>query len=151
MHPTASNPDTKLYRKATRSTHGKIELDAEAARVYAVIDESIQLSKVAELAGVNMAVLWRAIAKLTRLGLIEDSDSDIGYMGKPFFDILHKELTKTVGPISTILLKNVSAKMEISFPHIPVDRVREFVKKLAEQIPDKKAGAQFHQTISKEI
>lgn len=151
MSPAANIIDTKFYRKSSHGQHGKVDLDPDTAKVFAVIDENIQVSRVAQLADVSAAVVWKAIAKLTRLGLIEDAGDDIGFMAKNFADTLHTELTKAVGPISNILLKKVSEQMDISFPHIPVEMAREFVYQLAEQIPDERTSVEFQKTILRDI
>lgn len=151
MSPAANTNDTKFYRKSSRGLSGTVELDPDTAKVFAVIDENLQVSRVAQLADVSTAVVWKAIAKLTRLGLIEDADNDTGFMVKSFTDSLHAELTKAVGPISSILLKKVSEQMDISFPYIPVERVHEFVYQLAEQIPDERTSAEFQETILNNI
>lgn len=151
MSPAANTIDTKFYRKSFLGLRGTVNLDPDTAKVFAVIDENIQVSRMAQLADVSAAVVWKAIAKLTRLGLIEDADNDLGFMVKTFTDTLHAELTKAVGPISNILLKKVSDQMDISFPHIPVEMAREFVYQLAEQIPDERTSAEFQQTILKNI
>ena len=151
MSPAANTIDTKFYRKSSQGLRGRVDLDPDTAKVFAVIDENIQVSRVAQLADVSAAVVWKAIAKLTRLGLIEDADDDIGFMVKTFADTLQAELTKAVGPISNILLKKVSEQMEISFPHIPVEMAREFVYQLAEQIPDERTSAEFQKTILRNL
>jgi hypothetical protein len=147
MSPAANTIDTKFYRKSSQGLRGTVKLDPDTAKVFAVIDENLQLSRVAQLAGVSAAVAWKAIAKLTHLGLIEDADNDLGFMIKSFTDTLHAELTKAVGPISNILLKKVSEQMDISFPYIPVEKAHEFVYQLAEQIPDERTSTEFQQTI----
>jgi hypothetical protein len=147
MSPCANTIDTKFYRKSSQGLRGTVKLDSDTARVFAVIDENLQLSKVAQLADVSAAVVWRAVAKLTRLGLIEDADNDFGFMVKSFTDTLHSELTKAVGPISNILLNKVSEQMDISFPYIPVEKAHAFVYRLAEQIPDERTSAEFQQVI----
>jgi hypothetical protein len=147
MSPAANTIDTKFYRKSSQGLCGTVKLDPDTAKVFAVIDENLQLSRVAQLADVSAAVVWKAVAKLTRLGLIEDVDNDLGFMVKTFTDTLHAELTKAVGPISSILLKKVSEQMDISFPYIPVEKAHEFVYQLVEQIPDERTSAEFQQTI----
>lgn len=152
MSTAASNLDTKFYRKSPKGRRGTVDLDDETARVFAVIDEKTHLSRVAELAEVSTAVLWKAVAKLSRLGLIEDAEGAAGgFMGRLFTDALQAELTRAVGPISQILLKNVSEQMDIAFPNVPVDRVRELVYKLAERIPDEKTGAEFQHNMFKDL
>jgi biotin operon repressor len=151
MSPAANTIDTKFYRKSFQGQHRTVDLDPDTAKVFAVIDENTQVSRMAQLADVSAAAVWKAIAKLTRLGLIEDADNDFGFMVKTFTDTLHAELTKAVGPISIILLKKVSEQMDISFPHIPVEMALEFVYQLAEQIPDERASTEFQQTILKKI
>lgn len=147
MSPAANTIDTKFYRKSPQGLRRSVNLDPDTAKVFAVIDETIQVSRMAQLAEVSAPVVWKAIAKLTRLGLIEDADNDHGFMVKTFTDTLHAELAKAVGPISGILLNKVSEQMDISFPHIPVEMAREFVYQLAEQIPDEKTSAEFQQII----
>ena len=147
MSPAANTIDTKFYRKSSQGRHVKVKLDPDTAKVFAVIDENLQVSRVAQLADVSAAVVWKAIAKLTRLGLIEDADNDAGFMVKTFTDTLHAELAKAVGPISNILLNKVSEQMDISFPHIPVEKAHEFIYQLAEQIPDERTRSEFQQTI----
>ncbi|MGD8847662.1 MAG: hypothetical protein PVJ84_15345 [Desulfobacteraceae bacterium] len=147
MSPAANTIETKFYRKSSQGLRGTVGLDPDTAKVFAVIDENLQLSRVAQLAGVNAAVAWKAIAKLTRLGLIEDADNESGFMIKGFADTLHAELTKAIGPISNILLKKVSEQMDITLPYIPIEKAHEFVHQLAEQIPDERTSAQFQQTI----
>lgn len=151
MSPAANTIDTKFYRKSPQGLRGRVDLDPDTAKVFAVIDENIQVSRMAQMADVSAAIVWKAIAKLTRLGLIEDADNNIGFMVKAFTDTLHAELTKAVGPISSILLKKVSDQMDISFPHIPVGRALEFVYQLAEKIPDERASVEFQQTILKDF
>lgn len=151
MSPAASQIDNKFYRKTSQGLQGAADLDGDAARVFAIIDGTIQLSKVAELADVSMAVLWKAIAKLTRLGLVESAENDGGFMGRMFVDELQNEFAKVVGPIGSILLNKVSAQMEITLPNIPVERARELVVRLAEQIPDEKGRVDFEQTLEKHI
>jgi hypothetical protein len=147
MSSAANTIDTKFYRKSSRGLSRTVDLDPDTAKVFAVIDENIQVSRMAQLADVSAAIVWKAIAKLTRLGLIEDADDDLGLMVKTFTDTLHAELTKAVGPISNILLKKISDQMDISFPHIPVEMAHEFVYQLAEQIPDERISVEFQETI----
>ena len=146
MSPAAGNIATKHYRKSHRGLNTTVDLDDVTRRVFTVIDENIQLSMVAELAGVSIPVLWRAIAKLTRLGLIEDGVDNAGSIGKHFTDKLHKELTKAVGPMSKVLIQQVIQRMKISWPHIPTDHARELVHRLAVKIPNERARDEF-QTI----
>ncbi len=149
MSPPASNIDTKFYRKSSQGKHTAVDLDPESARVFAVIDENIHLSKVAELANVSTAVLWKAIAKLSHLGLIEHANGDAGFMGQQFIDVLQKEFASAVGPIGNILLNKIATQLDIALQNIPVDRARELVSKLTDQIPDKNASAQFKQNLSR--
>ena len=151
MSPAASNIDTKFYRKSSQALSGAVDLDADTARVFAAIEGNIQLSRVAELAEVNMAALWKAIAKLIRLGLVECADGDAGFMGRLFADAVEKEFAKAVGPIGIILLQKAAAQMDISLPNIPAERAREFVDRLVAQIPDQKGRAEFQQAILKKI
>ena len=151
MSPPASHIDTTFYRKTSKGLQGAVDLDADAAKVFAIIDGNIQLSKVAELADVSTAVLWKAIAKLTRLGLVESTDNEGGFMGRAFVDELQNEFAKAVGPISNILLDKVTAQMEITFPNIPAERARELVNRLVEQIPDENGRSEFEQTLLKHI
>ena len=147
MSPAANSIDTRFYRKSSQGQRGMVDLDPDTAKVFSVIDENTQVSRMAQLAGVSAAVVWKAIAKLTRLGLIEDADNEVGFMAKSFTDALQAELAIAVGPISDILLRKVSEQMDISFPHIPVDRAREFVYQLADQIPDERTSAEFQHAI----
>jgi len=151
MSPAAHNIDKKYYRKTRQSEGGTVDLDTESARVYAVLEENIQLSKVAELAGVSMAGLWKSIAKLKRMGLIEDADGDAGTMGRMFVDLMQREFAKSVGPISSILLEKVASQMDVSLPDIPVERARELVSILAEKIPDEKASADFQRILLQDL
>ncbi len=151
MSPAASNIDKKFYRKSSQGLRVTVDLDAETTRVFTVLDGNIQLSKVAELAGVSKAVLWKAIAKLKSLGLIEVADGDAGFMNKMFVDKMQNEFAKAVGPISNIMLQKVAAQMDISLPDISVERAREFVSRLADQIPDESGRAEFERVILNEI
>ena len=143
--------DTKLYRKSSQSLNKTVELDEETARVFAVLDGRIELSKAAELADVNMAVLWKAIAKLTRLGLVEGADDGAGFMGGPFVEAMQNEFAEAVGPISLILLKKTAAQLDISLPNIPVDRAQMLIQKLAEKIPDEQASTHFQRILSRDL
>ncbi len=151
MSPAAHQIDNKYYRKTRQLEGGTVGLDPESAKVYAVLDENMRLSKVAELAGVSMAGLWKSIAKLTRMGLIEDADGDTGTMGKMFVELMKKEFAKSVGPISAILIEKVAGQLDISLANIPVDRARELVCKLADKIPDEKASADFQRILLQDL
>jgi hypothetical protein len=151
MSPPASNMDTKFYCKSTQGLHGAVNLDVHTARVFAVIDGNTPMSKIAEIAGVSMALLWQAIAKLTRLGLIEGAGRDGGFMGKLFVDVMQNEFAKAVGPIGNILLTRVAARNDISLPNIPVDRASELINKLANEIPDQKARTEFQHKLLNDI
>ena len=151
MSPAAHHNDNKFYRKTRQPEGGAVDLDPESARVYTVLEENIQLSKVAELAGVSMAGVWKSIAKLTRMGLIEDADEDTGTMGRMFVDLVQREFAKSVGPISAILLEKVAAQLDIALPNIPVERASELVSKLADKIPDEKASAEFKRILLQDL
>lgn len=151
MSPAAHHIDNKYYRKKRPIEGVTVELDPESDRVYTVLEENIQLSKVAELAGVSMAGLWKSIAKLTRVGLIEEVVGNAGTMGRTFVDLIQREFAKSVGPISAILLEKVAAQLDIPLPNIPVERARELIIKLADKIPDEKASADFQRILSKDL
>lgn len=151
MRPAASNLDKKFYRKTLRGLNTTVDLDDQTSRVFAAIDENTQLSMVAELAGVSIPALWKSVAKLSKLGLIEDSAGHTGSMGKQFADKLHKELTHAVGPMSNVLIKNVAQLMKISWPHIPTERARELVYRLVVQIPNDEARDEFQQIMIQDL
>lgn len=152
MSPPASDISTKIYRKTPKGQTASVDLDFETLRVFTAINGHTQLSTVAQHAGVSVPVLWKAIAKLTRLGLIESSaDAPSSTMGKYFADRMHKELTKAVGPMSNVLITNVVKITKISWPHIPRDRARELIYRLVVQIPDDNLKDKFQKTMLKEL
>lgn len=152
MSPPASGISTKVYRKTPMGLTATVDLDFETLRVFTAINGQTQLSTVAQQAGVGIPVLWKAIAKLTRLGLIETGDKpDNATMGKYFADKLHKELSKAVGPMSNVLIKNVAKLAKITWPHIPREHAREIIYRLVVQIPDDGLKDQFQKTMLKEL
>jgi hypothetical protein len=151
MSPALNSINTKFYRKSSQGLPRSVDLDDESARILDLLDETTQLSTVAEQAGVSLAVLWKAIAKLSRLGLIEDASDHAALMGQAFVDALESEFARAVGPISQILIKKTVDQMRISLPDIPVDRSRELVKLLAGQIPDEHVREAFQRSLLKDI
>lgn len=152
MSPPASGISTKVYRKTPMGLTATVDLDFETLRVFTAIDGHIELSTVAQQAGVSIPVLWKAIAKLTRLGLIETgTESHSNTMGKHFADRLHQELTKAVGPMSNVLIKDVVQLTKITWPHIPRDRARELIYRLVVQIPDDGLKNRFQKIMLKEL
>jgi hypothetical protein len=151
MSPAISDKATKTYRKTPRSLDASMDLDDATGKVFAAIDGHTPLPVVAESAAVGIPVLWRAIAKLARLGLIEEAGGSTGTMGKPFADKLHQELTKAVGPMSNILIQRVTKLTNISWPHIPPERARELIYRIVAQIPDDSLKEKFQVTMLKEL
>lgn len=152
MSLPAGGISTKVYRKTPTGLTATVDLDFETLRVFTAIDGRIQLSTVAQQAGVSIAVLWKAIAKLTRMGLIETgADENNATMGKSFADKLHQELTKAVGPMSNVLIRNVVRLTNITWPHIPRDRARELIYRLVVQIPEDNLKNRFQKTMLKEL
>jgi hypothetical protein len=152
MSPPASGISAKAYRKTPLGHTATVDLDFETLRVFSAINGKTQLSTVAQQAGVGIPALWKAIAKLTRLGLIETSEEpDNATMEKSFADKLHKELTKAVGPMSDLLIKNVAKLAKITWPHIPREHAREMIYRLVVQIPDDSLKDQFQKTMLKEL
>lgn len=152
MSPRNSDISTKVYRKTSTGLTATVELDFETLQVFTAINGKSHLSKVAQQAGVSIPVLWKAVAKLTRLGLIESGEDATNVtMGKVFADKLHKELTKAVGPMSNLLITNVVKITNISWPQIPRDRARELIHRLVVQIPDDDLKDKFQKIMLKEL
>lgn len=151
MSPAKSGIATKMYRKTQRGLNAPIDLDDATGKVFATIDGHTPLPIVAESAGVGIPVLWRAIAKLVRLGLIEEAAGSTGTMGKPFADKLHQELTKAVGPMSNILIQHVVKLTKITWPHIPPELARELINRIVVQIPNDSLKERFQETMLKEL
>lgn len=151
MNPAAINLKKKFYRKTLRGLNTTVDLDDQTDRVFASIDGDTPLSMVAGLAGVSIPALWKSVAKLSKLELIEDATGHTGYMGKQFADKLDRALTHAVGPMSNVLIKNVSQLMKISWPHIPTKRARELVFRIVVQIPNDEARDAFHQIMMQEL
>ncbi len=151
MSPTIRGIETIMYRKTQRGLNAPIDLDDVTKKVFAAIDGNAPLPIVAESAGVGIPVLWRAIAKLTRLELIEEADGNNGNMGKPFADKLHQELTKAVGPMSDLIIQSVAKLTKITWPHVPPDRARELIYRIVVQIPNDSLKERFQETMLKEL
>jgi hypothetical protein len=151
MSPTIRGIATIMYRKTERGLNAPINLDNVTGKVFAAIDGHAPLPIVAESAGVGIPVLWRAIAKLSRLGLIEETASGTGTMGKPFADKLHQELTRAVGPMSDVLIQSVAKLTKITWPHIPPERARELIYRIVVQIPNDSLKEKFQETMLKEL
>ena len=151
MSPAIPGFAAKIYRKSQRGLDAAIDLDDATGKVFAAIDGHAALPIVAESAGVGIPVLWRAIAKLTRLGLIEEAAGGTGTMGKPFADKLHQELTKAVGPISNVLIQSVVKLTKITWPHIPPERAQEIIDRIVAQIPNDSLKEKFQETMLKEL
>lgn len=151
MSPTIRGIATIMYQKTQRGLNAPIDLDDVTEKVFAAIDGHAPLPIVAESAGVGIPVLWRAIAKLTRLGLIEEANGSTGNMGKPFADKLHQELTNAVGPMSDLIIQNVAKLTKITWPHIPPERARELIYRIVVQIPNNKLKEKFQETMLKKL
>lgn len=152
MSPPASDISAKVYQKTATGLTATVDLDFETLRVFTAINGQTQPSTVAQQAGVSIHVLWKAIAKLTRLGLIESgADTNNSTMGKYFADKLHKELTKAVGPMSNVLIKDAVKLTKITWPHIPRECARELIYRLVVQIPEDKLKDQFQNTMLKDL
>jgi hypothetical protein len=152
MSSSSSFISTKVYRKTKKGLTATVDLDFETLQVFTAINGQSQLSAVAQQAGVSIPALWKAIAKLTRLGLIESGASANNLtMGKSFADKLHKELTKAVGPMSNLLITNVVKITNITWPHIPRNRARELIYRLVVQIPNDNLKDKFQKTMLKEL
>jgi hypothetical protein len=151
MSPAIHGIATKMYRKSQRGLNALIDLDDATEKVFAAIDGLAPLSIVAESAGVGIPILWRAIAKLARLGLIEEVAGSTGTMGKPFADKLQQELTKAVGPMSNVLIQSVVKLTKITWPHIPPERAREIIYRIVVQIPNDSLKEEFQETMLKEL
>jgi hypothetical protein len=151
MSPPIDGIATKTYRKSQSGLNAPIDLDDATGKVFAAIDGLAPLSIVAESAGVGIPVLWRAIAKLARLGLIEEAAGGTGTMGKPFADKLHRELTKAVGPMSDLLIQSVAKLTKITWPHIPPERARELIYRIVVKIPNDSVKEKFEETMLKEL
>ena len=152
MSPAIPGIATKTYRKSQRGLADTItDLDDATGKVFEAIDGHAPLPIVASAAGVGIPVLWRAIAKLTRLGLIEETAGNTSTMGKPFADKLQQELTKAVGPMSNVLIQSVVKLTKINWPHIPPERARELINKIVAQMPNDSLKEKFHETMLKEL
>jgi hypothetical protein len=151
MRPAIPGIAAKIYRKSKRGLDVIIDLDDATGKVFAAIDGHAPLPIVAESAGIGIPVLWRAIAKLTRLGLIEEAAGSADTMGKPFADKLHQELTRAVGPMSNVLIQSVVKMTKITWPYIPPERARELIDRIVAQIPNDSLKEKFHETMLKEL
>jgi hypothetical protein len=152
MSSPTGDMSAKVYRKTPKGLTATVDLDFETLQVFTAINGQSQLSAIAQQAGVSIPVLWKAIAKLTRMGLIESSANVTkATMEKSFADKLHKELTKAVGPMSNLLITNAVKITNITWPHIPRDRARELIYRLVVQIPNDHLKYKFQKTMLKEL
>jgi hypothetical protein len=143
--------DTTLYRKSSQGRRATINSDGVTARVFAAIDGNNSLSVVAEFAGVSIPVLWQTIAKLKKLGLIEEGAGSAHLMGTEFAIKVQRELTKAVGPVSNVLIQNAVQLMKFSWPRVPAVHAREFIYRLLVHIPHAGTREAFKITMLKEL
>jgi hypothetical protein len=143
--------NTHLYRKSSHGLNTSVDLDVISGRVFSAIDGNNPLSVIAELAGVSIPVLWRTIAKLKKLGLIEEGSGSADVMGIEFANKVQRELTKAVGPMSSVLIQKTVQLMKISWPQVPAVHAREFIYRLLVHIPNEGTREAFKITMLKKL
>ena len=142
---------TQLYRKSSKNLLATAELDLVTRRVYTAINGDTSLSVIAQSAKVSIPVLWQSIAKLKRLGLIEEGTGEAGTMGLKFANKIQGELSNAIGPMSNVVIQKVVKLMKFTWPNVPAENAREFIYRLLIHIPNEDSRNQFKMTMLNEL
>ncbi|MBF0226831.1 MAG: hypothetical protein HQK76_15375 [Desulfobacterales bacterium] len=130
---------------------GEVSLDTNMLKVMMELDGKKTLSNVASILGINMKILRESIHKLLMLNLVECVEKAIPTMDKSFYDFLHAQLSKAMGPIAEVLIEDELQEMGEDPNKIPIHRTVELVDLLARQIPREEKRLEFQQALLKKI
>lgn len=98
-------PSLYLKRNLSNPRAGEITLDGSIMHILFAVREDQPVSKIAEETGIDETRLANALTKLLELGLVEKFEPEKKYLGDDFFEALHANLKKAVGPAAGFLLK----------------------------------------------
>ena len=153
MMMALDSPDLpqRYFKKTIRNDIEKVTLDAEMIRLLMAIDENKNISQVARAAEMNLSRVRDILGKLLKLELVVQVTKEIIYIDRAFIGFLKTKLSEAVGPMSEILIEDITDEMGLQIDRIPVDAAPDFVRNIAREIPQEENRTLFEDVLFSRI
>jgi len=141
----------RYFKKTIRNDIEKVTLDVEMIRLLMAIDENKNISQVARAAEMNLSRVRDILGKLLKLELVVQVTKEIIYIDRAFIGFLKTKLSEAVGPMSEILIEDITDEMGLQIDRIPVDAAPDFVRNIAREIPQEENRTLFEDVLFSRI
>ena len=153
MMMALDSPDLpqRYFKKTIRNDIEKVTLDVEMIRLLMAIDENKNISQVARAVEMNLSKVRDILGKLLKLELVVQVTKEIIYIDRAFIGFLKTKLSEAVGPMSEILIEDITDEMGLQIDRIPVDAAPDFVRNIAREIPQEENRTLFEDVLFSRI
>jgi hypothetical protein len=123
-----------VFKRVEHVNPSDYNLDLVILNIAWAMDGKRPLSVIAQEDHYDLKDLLEKATQLLELGVIEVSQSDQSVIDQEFVDILAGQLSKYLGPISTILIADTAKGLGYPLSHFPTHKLKHFIDLLAEKI-----------------
>jgi hypothetical protein len=134
MDLSSGDISSMIFRRIVTNDLGNISLDRQTLNIFMELNGDTTLGRLAEKSGMKLDILREVIAKLLRLGLIEEVQQNLVMLDGDFFRYLINQLSFATGPIAGVLIEDEIHHLGYEVDQFPVYRVTELVNILAAEI-----------------
>jgi hypothetical protein len=130
----SDDPLSKRYRRVFRKDAGEFSLDNQMLSVFMELDGERALPEVAHRLGVRPETVAAAIAKLSRLQLVEPVKDALAPVDEAFMRDLITEFSLAIGPVADVVVEDAVLDLGHDLSSFPASRSAELVELLAEEL-----------------
>ncbi len=136
------------FKKSPSADIGNFSMDGDMLKLLLAIDARLPLSQVADKAGIRLKNLRPAVAKLTKLGLLEIAARKAPSVGTAFIGGLKANMVKAVGPFGEFVVQDALNATGYS-EELPLNMAADLILQLSMEITDAAAQGQFKKEMIK--
>jgi hypothetical protein len=140
---TINEMSEMTFRRAPGTDISKYKSDLQIFNLLMAIDGRRTVGTIAKEDFYDLADLTAKIERLLAKGLIEQVGGAVSYIDPTLIATLTAELTKLVGPVAGMLVKEEAVKLGQSVERISLSRLESLLDGLAGFIQDGKRSADF--------
>ena len=132
-----------FFRRADQASQQEFSFDSDMLKLFMAIDGQKTIQDVYLELRLNQTRFKTALAKLIKLGLIEQTEKEEQYVEESFLNHMRSTLITLIGPLGEVLIPDVAENMGCQTNRIPVSRLADFVAAVAREIPGGKQSSEF--------
>lgn len=145
MTRSANEAATLIFRRVEGIDFSEHGLSINLFNIIGSLDGQRNIQTIADEDGYDFDDLHRKVSRLHAMGLIESVGRQSRYASRQIMKQLANHLSKSVGPIAGILIEDMAMELGCTSHRMPLPKLGELIRRMAEKISDRKQAEEFIQ------